>query len=133
MAIKKKLGRPRRIKGTISFWNFQRAGIVMSLFDEVRKKDQKRNCAIAQTVELIKQRNPELRISETEVKRILAAWRPKGSHTILHLECVMPNQEQLAKQSDPLATVPSKTVTVYRMSFDERPNYPRFNRKSPKA
>ena len=78
--MKKKLGRPRKKEGVISFWNFQRAGIVMSLYDEARKSGQKHIAAIAQTVELIKQRDPVMRISETEVKRILATWRPRKSH-----------------------------------------------------
>jgi hypothetical protein len=43
-----------------------RAVIVMSLYDEARKNGQKHSAAVTQTVELVKQRDPAMRISETE-------------------------------------------------------------------
>jgi hypothetical protein len=149
--LKKKMGRPRKKEGVISFWHFQRAGIVMSLYDEAQKNGQKHSAAVAQTVELIKQRDPVMRISETEVKRILAAWRPRGSYIILRLECSTLSEEELAKRYSiesqkpamslkkgsklpaPSEVIHPKSVTTYKMSFGERPNYPRHNRKIPKV
>ena len=66
----KSMGRPRKKEGEISFRDFDRANIAMSLYHEARKNGQKHSVAVAQTVESIKQRYPIMRISETEVKRI---------------------------------------------------------------
>jgi hypothetical protein len=129
--LKKKLGRPRRKPGTISFCNFQRAVMAMNLYEEVRKNGQKHSVAIAQAVELIKQRDPAMRISETEVKRILAGWRPRGRRIFLRIECAMLSEEELAKLPTTTDLIHPKSVTIFRMSIGERPNYPRTNRKSP--
>jgi hypothetical protein len=148
--MKKKMGRPRKTEGLISHQDFARAGIVMSSYDEARKDGQKHSVAVRQTVEFVKQRYPKKRISETEVKRILAIWRPRGSHTILRFECSTLSKDELTKHywiQDQLAAlsqkkglklaapsdvIPPKPVTTYKMRFGERPNYPRHNRKSPK-
>jgi hypothetical protein len=148
--MEKKLGRPRREKGMISFWNFQRGGIAMSSYDEARKNGEKHSAAVAQTVEFIKQYYPMMRISETEVKRTLAAWRPRRSHTILRIECSTIVGEEVAKpclieaqlaamaeKKEAKLPVPSdvilpKSITTYKMYFGERPNYPRHNRKLPR-
>ena len=129
---------------------FERASLVMTSYDEARKNGQKHSAAVVQTVELIKQSNPMMRISKTEVKRILAAWRPSGSHIILRIECSMLSKEEIAKQycSEPQPAAMSqkegsqlpapsdvmlpKSITTYKMHFGERPNYPRHNRKPPK-
>ena len=104
---------------------------------EARKNGQKHSAAVTQTVELIKQRHPMMRISETEVKRTLAVWRPRGSHTILRFECSTLSGEELAKhywieaQSAAMSqekssklSVPSdvilpKSLTTYKMYFGE--------------
>jgi hypothetical protein len=148
--LKKKLGRPRKKEGVNSFEVFARAGVVMSLYDEAREDHQKHSAAIAQTVELIKQRYPTRRISETGVKRILAAWRPRGSQTIFLFKCSPVSQSELAKRNgiqDQLASSSHKeelklpgtsdivlpaSVTTYRILVGKRPNYPRHNRKFPK-
>ncbi len=148
--MKKKLGRPRNPEGAISPQDFARAGIAMSVYDEARETGQKHSVAVAQTVEFIKQRHPKMRISETEVKRILAKLRPRKSQTILLFERSTPSEEELAKfrciqeqlralqqEKGLRLPVPSgvdaaKPVTIYKIRFGERPNYPRHNRKTPK-
>jgi hypothetical protein len=148
--MKKKLGRPRREEGMISFWNFKRGGIAMSTYDKARKNGEKHSAAVAQTVEFIKQHYPMMRISETEVKRTLAGWRPRGSHTILRIECstlvgeevakhylieaqpAAMSQENGSKLAAPSDVILPKSITTYKMYFSERPNYPRHNRKLPK-
>ena len=82
----KKLGRPPKKDRGISFWAFKRACLAMSSFHEVRESGEKHSAAVTQTVEWIKQRDPIIRISETEVRRILARWRPRGSHIILRFQ-----------------------------------------------
>lgn len=129
---------------------FERAGLVMSSYDEARENGQKHSAAVAQTVELIQHSHPMMRISETEVKRILAACRPRGSHIILRFECLTLSGKELAKRyridAQPAAvsqqkgsTLPApsnvifpSSVTTFKMYFGERPNYPRHNQKPPK-
>jgi hypothetical protein len=148
--MKKKLGRPRKKKGVSSFMQFERAGLAMSSYDEARKNGQKHSAAVAQTVELLKHSHPVIRISQTEVKRILAACRPRGSHTILRFECSTLSGEEIAKRygieeqpaalsqkKGPKLPAPSdvilpKSITTYKMYIGERPNYSRHNRKLPK-
>src|ERR1700676_3612310 len=148
--MKKKIGRPRKKEGVISFPDFQRVGIVGSLYDEARESGQKHSVAVGQTVELIKQRYPTMRISETLVKRILATWRPRGSHNILLFKVKTRNREELAKHrndaqlaamsqekgsklSAPSDVVLPSSVTTFGMTLGERPTYPRHNRKPPKV
>jgi hypothetical protein len=148
--MKKKLGRPRKTDGGISTNDLVRAGTVMGLYDQARQNGQKHSAAVAQSVELIKQHHPMMRISETVVKRILAEWRPRGSHTILRFEYSTISGEELAKRSGieahpaavsqdqcsklpaPSGAIPPKSLTTYKAYFGERPNYPRHNRKLPK-
>ena len=68
------MGRPPKKEEEISLRDSVRAGIVMSFYDQARENGQKHSVAVAQTVEWIKQRNPKFPISETGVKRNLAAW-----------------------------------------------------------
>jgi len=143
--MKKKLGRPRKKEGLISFRDFDRVNMAMSLYHEGRKNGQKHSAAVAQTVESIKQRYPMMRISETEVKRILAAWSPRGSHTILRFEWVSLTRQEIANRIEgQLAAMSQKkgsklpapsdvilpiSVTTYKMILGGRPNYPRHNCK----
>jgi hypothetical protein len=148
--VEKKLGKSRKIKGVISESEFGRVRIAIGLYDEERKNAQKHSAAVTQTVELIKQRYPMMRISETEVKRILATWRPRGSHNNLRIECLTYSQvgqtnhpgieAQLAGMSQkresklppPSNVIPRNSVTTYQVRFGERPYYPRHNRRPPK-
>jgi hypothetical protein len=122
----------------------------MSVYDEARENGQKHSVAVAQTVYFIKQRHPKMRISETEVKRTLAKFRPRNSQTILRFERSMLAEEGLVMfrqiqerlgalhQKEGLSLpAPSdvgatKPVTTYKIRFGERPIYPRHNRKTPK-
>jgi hypothetical protein len=145
---KRRPGRPRKKEGTLEHRQFVRAGIVMSAYDEARQSDQKHSVAVRQTVEFVKQNYPEVRISETAVRRILAEWRPRNSGTILRFERSIMTEEEVKKyrsvreqaaifQQEKGLKVPvpsdinnpSKTVTKFVFGFGERPNYPRFNRK----
>ena len=128
--MKKNMGRPRKKEGVISFQDFLRVGIVESLYDEARENGEKHSVAVAQTVELIKQRDPTMRISETGVKRILAALRPSGSHTIVRFKVKTLTGDERARLYPNQVPV---SVTTFGMTLGERPNYPRNNRKGPKV
>ena len=126
--MKKKLGRPRKEKGATSFSGFERAVVAMNLYDEGRMNGQKHSAAVTRTVELIKQSYLRMPISETGVKRILAAWRPRRSHTIVRFECSALSEEELVKRY----VIPPHSVTTYKICVGERPNYSRHNRRLPK-
>ena len=144
-AEKKKRGRPRQAKDTIQYWQFARVGGVMCAYDEARERGDKHSVAVRGAVEHLKKSSPGMPISETEVKRILAVWRPRNAGTILRFErkilteedikshCWL--QEQLAVlqgKRDLKLEVPTNlgrltgSITV---RFAERRNYPRHNRK----
>jgi hypothetical protein len=97
---------------------------------------------------LVKQNYPELRISETAVRRILAEWQPRNSGTILRFERSTMTEEEVTKYRSvreqaaafqqqigpsvpllPDINNPSKTATKFVFGFGERPNYPSSNRK----
>ena len=124
------MGRPRKKEGASSFLDFIRGGIVGGLYDEARENGEKYSVAVAQTVELIKQRIPITRISESGVKRVLAVWRPRGSHTIVLFKVSMLTRDEIATLYPNKAPI---SVATFGMTLGERPNYPRHNRKFPKV
>jgi hypothetical protein len=142
-------GRPRKEGGRIEFWQFRRAAEAMCAYDEAREKGEKHSAAVRYAVDLLKQRHPERPISKTEVKRILAMWRPKESQAILRFERKSLTEEDVKKRrwiveqlailqrkeglevelpSNPGAS-PSTAPLIIR--FGKRPNYPRHNRRIP--
>jgi len=146
-------GRPRKEEGILEYRQFVRAGIVSAAYDEARRSDQKHSVAVRQVVEFVKQNYPALRISETAVRRILAEWRPRNSGAIFRVERSIMTEEEILKYRsvrDQAAAFqhqnglkvpmlpdinnnnPTKTVTKFVFGFGERPNYPRFNRKTTK-
>ncbi len=147
---KKKRGRPRKAGDTIQFWQFARAGMAMCAYDQARASDEKHWAAVSHAVQFVKQLYPEMPISTTEVKRILAAWRPRNGGTILRFELSVLTEEETKKfhwiqeqlvalpksegQSTPLLPEASPTgnPVIFKIRFGERPNYPRHNRKNPK-
>jgi len=147
---KRQRGRPRKKEDSIEFWQFVRAAIVMWAYDEAREKGEKHRVAVRCAVDSLRQRSPEMPISETEVKRILSTFRPRGSGTILRFEPSTPSEadikinrwirQQLATfqgKKGPTLPVPpnydlARRVTAFTIRFAERPNYPRHNRKNTK-
>jgi hypothetical protein len=141
---RKPRGRPRKKEGTIEFWQFVRAAATTSAYDEARESGSKHSGAVTQAVDSVVQLVPEMAISETEVKRIHAAWRPKDAQVILRFErsiltedkakCI---REQLAaSQGKGLPGLPNdnppKSITAFTIRIAERPAYPRSNRRTPK-
>ena len=74
---KRPRGRPKKEKGREEFWRFVRTGIIISEYDEARKSGQKHSVAVTQAVAYLKQHQPEMPVSETVVKRMLATFRPR--------------------------------------------------------
>ena len=144
---KKGKGRPRQAKNTIQCWQFARAGRVMCAYDEARERGDKHSVAVRGVVELLKQSNPGMPISQTEVKRILAEWRPRNAGTILRFERKIVTEEDIKRHClilEQLAALQEKTglrlevptnhqltgrIVSLTARFAERPNYPRHNHK----
>ena len=140
-------GRPRKQGDTIKSRRFARAAMVMSAYDEARREGQKHSVAIRHAVDALKQRSPATSISDSEVRRILSTFRPRGSGTILLFErsdmtetdenrilsmlqhVASFDQPEFSQQPARNGTRPKTKLTI---RFSERPNYPRHNRKSPK-
>jgi len=124
--------------------------MVMCAYDEARGSGQKHSAAVALAVDFVRQRYPEMPISKTEVKRILATFRPESRRTILQFKRSTLDGEKLNKlrwlreqsagvQDEKGLSAPSPSIqnlpesrTTYKFAFAERPLYPRHNRKIPK-
>jgi hypothetical protein len=146
-ATKAKRGRPRKKAGEMKFEDFRRAGITMSGYDEARQKNQKHSVAVREVAEVVRQRCPEMRISDGGVRRILAEHRPRDGRNIplfdrstmteaererlrRMLEQVPPPPREQGPNVDlsPEMRRPMPRVK-YMIRFGERPTYPRHNAK----
>ena len=146
---KRQRGRPRKKEGSIESWQFARAAIVICAYDEARENGQKHSVAVRYAVDSLRQRSPEMPISETEVKRILSTFRPRSRGTILRFERSTFSEEDIKinrwireqfaalqeKKGITLLAPPgydeTRRVATFTVLFAERPNYPRHNRKAP--
>jgi len=146
---KRPCGRPRKEQGRTKFGPFTRSGMVMSAYDEARERGEKHSAAVTDAVEVIRRQHPRMPVSDTEVKRTLATYRPRNSRSILRFKRLIVGDEKLAKlrsmleqartptENWSLVPPPStqsleKSRTVYTFGYGERPLFPRHNRKIPK-
>jgi hypothetical protein len=139
---KRPRGRPKKKEGTIESSHFFRAGMIMSAYDDARAGGQKHSAAVTQAVDYVRQRCPKMPISETEVRRALATFRPRHSQTILQFKRVTLDDEKVARLRGMLEQVPPmydengqllpspsiqnfpKSRTAYKFGYAERPVYP---------
>ncbi len=116
--------------------------------DEAREKDEKHSVAVRYAVDSLRRSGPKMRISETEVKRILSTFRPRGSGTILRFERSTLGEEDIKRhrwiKEQFAALQKEKGITLqvppvydetlhgakFTIRFAERPNYPRHNCKT---
>ena len=139
----RKRGRPPKngVKDPIALL---RALIVLHGYDHARAKREKYSVAINEAVAFVRQLHAGMPISETEVKRILAEFRPRGARTILMSEYSVVEGEEARKlrsklsftrflsegQAEPTPTEnDSKPLKRFTIRFAESPNYPRHNAK----
>jgi hypothetical protein len=123
--------------------------MAMCAYDEARGKGDKHSAAVQYAVDFVKERNRGIPISMTEVKRLLATWRPRGSQTVLLFEKTILSEEDkethrwlrqqvlgLEGKKGVKAELPPDPdrakVTAFRIRLGERPNYSRHNRKNAK-
>jgi len=141
-------GRPKKKEGSIEPWQFGRVAKVTSAYDDARKRGEKHSVAIREAVDSLRLSSPERPISETEVRRILSTYRPRGSGIILHFERSVMSEadiqrhrrlrDQIAalqeKKGLTLPPLPAYDETRPREKFTiryaARPDYPRHNRKT---
>ena len=120
-----KRGRPTK-NGLQPAWMLFRCFLVLHAYNKARSSPLKHSSAVTEAVAIVKKTWPDMPISETEVKRILAKFQPKG----------IPVAVKVRKASDsPLRPavcqvmgVPegSKMKTTYIFGFGPRPQYPRI-------
>lgn len=78
----KKRGRPRR-NGEKLFWMLVREAVAVFAYGRARKAGLKYSSAITEATNYIRATYPLMKISETEVKRIVARWQPKQAAACL--------------------------------------------------
>jgi len=143
----RKQGRPRKKHDGIEFLQFVRAAMVMSAYDEARARGEKHRVAVIEAVDYVKRFDSDMKISETEVKRVLASFRPKTTRKILRFEPSIRSEDDLhinrlmrgelaalqEKRGITLPDVPnydlSKSNLMLTIRIGTRPVYPRHNAK----
>ena len=137
-------GRPRT-NGVKRAWMLARTLIVLKGFDEARNKGAKHEAAISEAVYAVRSCLPEMPISRTEVKRILAELRSKRSEETFLVTEEMQNGPAVARYHDGAALlrafsrgndVPSdpgsasKPMQVLSIRIGPPPSHPRSNAKT---
>ncbi len=118
-----KRGRPPK-NGMQPAWMLERGMEALYAYDEARRGGQKHSAAVRSAVEAIRAKYPRMPISETEVKRVLAQWRPQGGRIgILVTEPAPP---------DDIFILPNGQRARRGLTFGygPRPNYPRINART---
>jgi hypothetical protein len=146
---KRERGRPKKKGDSREAWQYVRAAMVMSAYDESREKGEKHSVAVKDAVDFLRRYSTEMRICETEVKCVLSTFRPRGSRTILRFERMSLSEADTQKhrwfREQIVALEKEKGITVpdppaydgtrrrekFTIRFSERPVYPRHNRKAP--
>lgn len=142
---KKKRGRPPK-NGAKDPWFLARTLEIIYAYDKARTSGIKHSAAIREAVAFVRHLDPEMHVSETEVRRVLAVLRPSdgpvallSSYEILEGEEAAEIRNRFAEthafnrsrsqlsapDEDP--TRPLKRFSIYLV---KRRNYPRHNAKS---
>jgi hypothetical protein len=147
---KRQRGRPKKKGDSKEVWQYFRAAMVMSAYDESREKGEKHSVAVRDAVDFLKRYSPEMRICETEVKCVLSTFRPRGSRTILRFERSPLSEADIQKHRwlreqivalekkkgitlpEPRAQDETRLREKFIIRSSERPVYPRHNSKVPK-
>src|SRR5260370_41280965 len=142
---KRQRGRPRKQGDAEPFWHFVRLALLMCVYDESRETGDKHSVAIRFAVDFVKQQCPDMPVSETELRRVLGRWRPRGSGVIFRFERSALSEEQLqrrrwihqqlAQLQDQKKELRQPTgpdcdpmkITSLKIRIAARPSYPRHN------
>jgi hypothetical protein len=149
MAMKKRpRGRPRKKQGGIEPWQFARVALVLFAYDDARKRGEKHRDAVTEAVDYVRHWDPDVRISESEARRILSNFRSRNSTNVLRFECSVSSKKELqrdrwirkqlaalrSKKGVALPELPNtdlrKNALRLKIRVVRRPRYPRHNRKT---
>jgi hypothetical protein len=127
-----KRGRPRK-DGRQPFMVFIRMISVIDAYNKARKSGEKHSSAVTEAVAAVRAQWPEMPISETVVKRILAEYYPKGSPMAFRVTEISEPLPLSADLSE-LAGLPPDTriKRSFVVGFGPRLNYPRANARTSK-
>ena len=137
-----KRGRPNK-NGAKPAWTLLRSVIVLCAYDQARHVGEKHSAAIAAAVSALRSQVPEMPISATEVKRVLAEFRSKDSgQALIFTEGIAQGPEAdarfemlewAAEKSRGKLKVPSffpRRLRTFAIQIGPRPRYQRHNAKS---
>ena len=115
-----KSGRPRK-NGQMPMWTLRRETMIVYGYDQARSLGEKHDAAIKEAVRYVRETDPRLRISETEVRRVLASWRSRRNP--FGLVVIKPGP------SESTITLPNGRVVrvLLTAAIGPRPIYPRAN------
>jgi hypothetical protein len=141
----KKRGRPLK-NGVTEPWRFVRALMVINAYTKARARGEKHSASIIEAVEFVRQLHPEMPISVTGAKRVLAEFLPQEGPIALRVDYSILEGEEAAKlrnfNAQRLRLVGTKCAMEltdrntqrplkrFRFGFGARPNYPRHNANS---
>jgi hypothetical protein len=116
METTKQRGRPRK-NGARPGWVLHRAAIALYGYDKARSAGEKYAEALKAAVAEVRREFPQVSISETEIKRVLAEFRVKE----LELTLLITESENTVTPSG------RKCKKAWQLSIGPQPNYPRHN------
>ena len=141
----KKRGRPPQ-NGVVGPKRFLRTLKAIQAYSRAREAGQKHSAAVKEAVEFVRQLDPKESISETEVKRVLAEFRPQDSRVELMAEYQVREGEDAGERRSFLTQNPESTVTTsairlidknlpkplrsFKFGFRRRANYTRHNART---
>lgn len=120
----KKLGRPKK-NGQKPMWMLKRVTLAIYAYGRARDAGEKHIVAIGEAVKHIRDKCPRMPISETEVKRIVATWRPKRGATCLFVSKPDPEHSVIRVPGRDGRIVNARIS--YTASVGQPPIYPRAN------
>ena len=142
----KKRGQPRK-HGVAGPEHLARAVMIMDFYSKASAGGLKHSAAVTETVALVRQVHPEMAISASEVKRVLAELRPQDSPVELRVHSSILEGEEAARrraffiQMAEFAGTKSRTeltdqdlrkpLRSFKLGFAKRTNYHRHNAKIP--
>jgi hypothetical protein len=118
--IMNKRGRPKG-NGQVPMWMPRRVTLIIHGYDLARGSGEKHAAAIKEAVRYVRETDSRLRISETEVRRVLASWRPKDKSLGLVVVEPTPSENTITLPDGGLIRI-GLTAAV-----GPRPIYPRAN------
>ena len=118
----KKAGRPRK-NGLQPIWVLQRETLALFAYERAREAGEKHSVAVGEAVRYVRENAPEMRISEAEVRRVLALWRSRRRATCVSVDKPNPERRTISLRRRDGKIIPVRSL--YIASVAPRPTYPR--------